>query len=231
MMAAQAQIELRDAMAISVIVADTLPVVRKGMQSWLQKHPEFHITGEAGEGRDIVRMIRQSPPDVLVLDWHLPAGSGPSVLEATRRFARQTRVVVNANYAHEEQVIDVFRKGTLGWILKKCAENEFVKALRTVATRKHFLGQPFSGPDLEDFLKKARDPATDPVDALTQREREVLHLVAEGFTSAAIAARLYISDRTVEMHRARMMRKLNIGNHFDFIRFAVKRGFLCLDDA
>lgn len=230
-MVAQAESRLCEFMAITVIVADGLPVVRQGMQTWLAKHAEFQPAGEAGGGRDVLRLVRQSPSDVLVLDWHLPDGTAPTVLEGIRRHWPRTRVVVTAKCSRQENVIEVLRKGAKAFILEQATEKTFVDAIRTVAKQEYYLGPPFSVRDLETFLKRAREPATDPLDSLTPREREVFQMVAEGNTSAAVARFLHVNVRTVEMHRARMMQKLDLGNQLEFFRFAANRGLLRLDES
>jgi two-component system response regulator NreC len=214
----------------SIVLADDHHVVRQGLRALLQAEPDFRIVGEAADGLVTLRMVEEMQPDVLVLDLMMPGLSG---LEVTRQLTERsvaTRVVILSMYANEAYVLEALRHGAVGYVLKRSTADELVRAVREVLTGRRYLSAPLSERAIQTYLDKAREAPPDAYEMLTARERQVLHLVAEGHTSAEIASQLSISPRTVEMHRANLMRKLELRSQADLIRFAIQRGILPLED-
>jgi DNA-binding NarL/FixJ family response regulator len=217
-------------MTISIVLADDHPIVRHGLRALLEAEPDFRIVDEVDDGLDAVERVERLQPDVLVLDLMMPGLNG---LEVTRQVGLRspgTRVVVLSMYANEAYVLEALRNGATSYVLKRSSPDELVQAVREVAAGRSFLSRSLSQRAIEAYRQKAQEVPPDRYDTLTNREREVLHLAAEGHSNADIAARLSISPRTVEMHRRNLMRKLDLSAHGDLIRYAFQRGILPMEN-
>lgn len=215
---------------IKIVLADDHHIVRQGLRSLLEAEPDFFIVGEAADGLEAVKLAEGLQPDVLVLDLMMPGLGGLDVTWQLSQRVPQTRVIILSMYSNEAYVVKALRNGATGYVLKKSTADDLVGAVRAVIAGRRYLSPPLSEQAIEAYAHKANGGQTDSYELLTAREREVLHLTAEGYTSTEIAARLSISPRTVEMHRANLMRKLNLSNQTDLIRYAVRKGVLPLED-
>ena len=209
---------------ITILLADDHSIVRQGLRALLEVEPDFCIVGEAADGLEVTQLIEYLQPDVLVLDLMMPGLDGLEVTRRVNQRSPQTRVIILSMYGNEAYVVEVLRNGAAGYVLKKSTADELVRALRAVVAGQRYLSPPLSEQTIETYMQKADESTQDLYDLLTTREREVLYLVAEGHTNAEIAARLFISPRTVEMHRANLMRKLDLRSQADLIRYALRRG-------
>ena len=215
---------------ITVGVADDHHVVRHGLKTLFEAEPEFQVVGEAANGLEAIELVERSKPDVLVLDLMMPGLSG---LEVTRQISQRhpaTRIVVLSMHANEAYVLEALRNGAAGYCLKDTSAGELVSAVKAVSVGQRYLSAALSERAIEAYVQRAQAANLDAYDMLTTREREVLHLAAEGRSNADIAERLFISARTVEVHRANLMHKLNLKSQTDIIRYAIKRGILPLED-
>jgi DNA-binding NarL/FixJ family response regulator len=217
-------------MAVSVIVADDYPALRKGVRSWLEEHRDLRVLAEAGDSAEAVRLVTRLEPDVLVIDSHLPGMSGLDMVAALHRAVPRTASVVFSSLHEEALMLEAFGKGALGFVVKTCPASVLVRAVRAAASGQHFAGTLFAELPLEAYVRKAQARPASPLNALTPRERQMVYLAAEGHPSSAIASQLHISPRTVEMHRARMMQKLGLRNQTELIRFALRHGLLAWQD-
>ncbi|MBI4515120.1 MAG: response regulator transcription factor [Deltaproteobacteria bacterium] len=215
-------------MSVTIALADDHAVVRIGVQALLQGEPDFTVIGEAADGLQALALAERLHPDVLVLDV---AMSGLNGLEVTRQLAQRaprTRVVILSMYADESYVAAAFQNGAAGYVLKGAEPAELIRAIHEAAAGRRYLGAPLcAAPGMMRGQHPQRS-VLDPYETLTTREREVLQLAAEGHTSAEIAARLYVSARTVETHRANLMRKLGLHGQADLVRYALRRGIVRL---
>jgi two-component system response regulator NreC len=216
-------------MTISIVLADDHPVVRRGMQTLLEAEPDFAIIGEAGDGLESVRLVENLQPDVLILDLMMPGLSGLEALRIIRKRSPRTRVVVLSMHNTNAFVAEALKNGATGYVLKGSDEQNLVRAVREAAAGRRFLSPPVTERAIDAYIEQARAASLDPHDTLTAREREVLQLTAEGKTGPEIAARLHISHRTVENHRANLMRKLLLKNQSELVRYALRRGLISLD--
>lgn len=182
------------------------------------------VLGEVGDGLRVVEVVKRLRPDVLLLDLGLPGLHGLDVLRDVRRRARRVRVLVVSAYNRDEFVVSALRMGAAGYLVKCVDADELVKAVNTVAGGGVYVSPQVAGP-------AARSGAPDAYETLTKRQREVFHLMAEGYSRLQIGARLFISMRTVEDHRLNITRKLGLDSQTDVVLFAVRRGILALDDA
>jgi len=213
-------------MIVSLVIADDHPVVRKGLRALLEAEPDFKIAGEAADGLEALRLVEKEDPDILVVDLMMPGLGGLEVVRKVRHRSSRTRIIVLSMHANEAYVLEALKNGAAGYVLKEESHAALVSAVRAVSAGRRYLSPPLSEKMIETFLSKNEPTVGDPYESLTDREREVLHLAAEGRTSAEIADRLFISPRTVETHRAHLMQKLGLKTQTDLIRFALRRGIL-----
>ncbi len=200
------------------------------MRVILEAEADLSIVGETGDGLEAVRLVERLQPDVLVLDLMLPGLSGLEVIRIVRQRTSRTRVVVFSMHGDKAFIAAALKNGAIGYLLKGCEEQILVLAVREAAAGRRFLSPPVTERAIDAYIEQARAAPFDPHETLTRREREVLQLAAEGSTSAEIAARLHISQRTVENHRANLMRKLGLKNASELVRYAVRRGLIPLED-
>jgi two-component system response regulator NreC len=213
----------------TIVLADDHHIVRQGLRSLLEAEPDFSVVGETGDGLEAARLVERLQPHVLVLDLMMPGLNG---LEVTRRVSQrspQTRIVILSMHANEAHVLEALRAGAAAYVLKESTAAELVRAVREAAAGRRYLSPPLSERAIEAYMQKAQSAVLDSYETLTAREREVLHLVAEGHTNAQIADRLFISRRTVETHRANLMRKLDLRTQTDLISYALRRGLLPME--
>ncbi|MCC6189608.1 MAG: response regulator transcription factor [Anaerolineales bacterium] len=214
---------------IRIVLADDHPVVRHGVRGLLQAEPEFVVVGEATDGLETVQLVEKLQPEVLVVDLMIPGVNGLEVIRQIRQRLPLIRIVVLSMHANEPYVLEALRNGAAGYVLKDSSAGDLVLAVRQVLAGQRYLSPPLSERAVEAYLQRSRETSFDPYDALTEREREVLHLAAEGLSNPDVAARLSISPRTVETHRANLMRKLGLKTQTDLIRYALKRGILPME--
>jgi len=210
-------------MAITLLVADDHQIVRQGLCALLRTEPDFRVAGEAADGIETLRLVEQLRPNVLVLDLMMPGLGGLDTARQTVRLAPRTRIVVLSMHSNEAYVVASLRAGAVAYVLKESGADELIRAVREAAAGRRFISPTISPDALEVYMRKADKPSCDPYETLTVREREVFHLTAEGQSGVAVAERLFISPRTVESHRANLMRKLGLRNQKELIRYAAQR--------
>jgi DNA-binding NarL/FixJ family response regulator len=212
---------------ITIVIADDHPILRQGLRALLEAEPDFEIVGEAGDGAGAVEIVQQHRPSVLVLDVVLPGFGGFEVARRVAEHAPETRTLMLSMHANEAYIAQALRAGATGYAAKETGPAELVKAVREVAAGRLYLSPPFSERALAAYLGRLA-PSSDPYATLTPRETEVFAMAAEGFNNPGIAARLNISVRTVETHRANLLKKLGLQGQHDLVRYALKRGIVQL---
>ncbi len=217
-------------MTVTVLLADDHPIVRHGLRHLLEEEASLKIVGEASDGLQAVELVEKFKPNVLIVDLMMPGLNGLEVLKQVKERSPNTCSIVLSMQSADIYVVEALKAGALGYVLKETGPSELVNAVQQILEGKRYLS-PRLSERLIDVLLQVKDELTlDPYETLTNREREILHMAAEGMTTAAIAKRLSISPRTAELHRGRMMNKLGLNNQTDLIRYALKRGILPLDD-
>ncbi len=207
---------------IRVLLADDHRVVLQGFRLILSRHADIEVVGEAFSGREAIETTNKLQPDVVVMDIAMPDVNG---VEATRQILRdapRTRVVILTMHKDSAYVREALRAGAKGYLLKDSIDGELVAAVRAAARGDAYLSPSVSATVLEHYGEQV----TDPMDLITNRERQVLQLLAEGKTSKDVAIELNISAYTVDAHRARIMKKLELRTGRDLVRFALKRGLI-----
>jgi DNA-binding NarL/FixJ family response regulator len=208
-------------MTVRLLLADDHPVVREGLRVLLESEPDLEVVGQADNGNEVGSLVEELHPDVVVLDLMMPGRSGLDVIGELAERSPAPHVLVLSMVQSEAYVVEALHHGASGYALKQAEAPEIPKAIRDVAAGRRYLSPALSERAIEAYAGRSR---SDPYDSLTAREREVLVLVAEGHTSVAIADRLFISPRTVETHRARVMRKLGLRTHVELVRYALHQG-------
>ena len=210
----------------TVLLVDDHHVVRRGIRALLENEAGIQVVGEAGTGVEAARLTQQLKPDVLIIDLMLADMSGLEVIRQLRKRAPATSAVVLSMYGNDCYVVEALQAGAKAYVLKDSPPEELMRAVREAALGRRYLAPPLSDRAIEVYLLRSEDSQLDPYDMLTSREREVLHLSAQGMTSSETANRLCISPRTVEVHRARVMQKLGLHNRTELIHFAIRRGII-----
>jgi DNA-binding NarL/FixJ family response regulator len=216
-------------MSITILLADDHNVVRQGLRAILDRQPDFSVIGEAVDGLEAVRLAERLHPDVLVLDVLMPGLNGIEVVRQVAERAPATRALVLSVESDEQNVHQALTNGAAGYVVKDAPAAELIEAIREVAAGKRHLSPGLAEIALSAYVKSSQAGEKDAYQSLTAREREVLHLAAQGNTNAEIGKRLFISPRTVEIHRASLMRKLGLKRLVDLILYALKRGIVTED--
>jgi two-component system, NarL family, response regulator NreC len=204
---------------ITVVLADDHAVVRSALRLMLEREPDMQVVAEAGDADSATRCVNGHRPKVLILDINMPGGSGLAAIPQIREQSPGTEIVVLTMQDETAFAREALQAGVLGYILKEAASEELVKAVRMAAAGRTYL-QPELGARL------AAEPDTATPDDLSERELEVLKLIALGHTNNEIAEQLYLSVRTVESHRAHIQQKLGMTTRSDLVRYAIDRGLI-----
>jgi DNA-binding NarL/FixJ family response regulator len=210
----------------TLLLADDHALVRQGLRMLLEAEPDLHVAGEAGDGSEALRLAGQLRPDILVVDVMMPGLSGLEVARQSCRRWPQTKVIVLSMYDTESYVVEALQAGASAYVLKQATSSDLVRAVRRVLEGGLYLSPPLDERAIQAYSHNARATRADPYESLTGREREVFQLAAEGLSNPQIAAKLSLSPRTVEMHRANLMKKLGLKSQSELIRYALKRGSL-----
>ena len=211
---------------VRILLADDHAVLRAGLRALLDAEPDLRVVGEAATGEEAVEKAQGLQPDVVVMDLSMPGVGG---LEATRRInalGQKTRVLVLTMHAEEEFLLPVLEAGGSGYVRKTRADEDLTQAIRTVARDEVFLYPSATKILLQGYKAVEAGEEKSPLDRLSERERDVLALTAEGYSSSEIGEKLFISPKTVDTYRSRIMEKLGLHHRSELVRFALKTGLL-----
>ncbi len=215
---------------VTLVLADDHPIVRHGLRMVLEAEGDFKILAEVENGLQVLDTVARLKPDILVLDVMLPDINGLKVLPKVHASSPKTQTIMLSMYSSEAYIVEAMQNGAMGYVLKSASADVFVEAVRTVAGGRRYLSPPFSERAIELYVQRINTSSLDVYDTLTKREVEIFKWIAQGYKNAEISSRLSISPRTVEVHRARIMQKLDISSPRELIRFALQRGILTKDD-
>ncbi len=210
-----------------VLIADDHAIVREGVRMILAKEPDIEVVGEAEDGRQALDLVEQRRPNVVIMDLSMPGMGG---IEATKKVKEQhPSVNVLALTMHEDEsyVFQLLRAGASGYVLKRAAAQDLVQAVRAAAKGEAFLYPSVARKVVEDYLKRVEaGEERERYDGLTEREREILTLIAQGLSNQQIAEKLYISIKTVQTHRAHVLEKLGLHDRTELVRYAIRKGLI-----
>lgn len=215
------------ASVIHVLLADDHTILRAGLKMMLNIQPDIAVVGEASDGRQAITEAQRLQPDVILMDISMPELNGIEATRQVKRLLPETRVLVLTMHENEEYLFQVLRAGASGYILKEAADTELISAIRAVFAGRFYLSSSAQSLMIGDYLARVRSGEEhDSYSGLTEREREILKLVAEGYTNNQIAERLFISPKTVDTHRTHVMDKLNLHSRAELVKYAMRRGLL-----
>ncbi|MCL5952218.1 MAG: response regulator transcription factor [Chloroflexi bacterium] len=212
--------------AIRILLVDDHAVLRAGLRALLSRFADLQVVGEAGDGAEALARVNELKPDVVVMDIAMPGTNG---LVATRQILHvhpQTKILILSQYDNKEYVLPLLKMGAASYVLKQSVDTDLVNAIYAVARGESSLGPPVAKIVLDAYLHESSANPEDPYQSLTEREREVLILVAQGTTTAQIAAQLNISPNTVNVHRANLMQKLDLHNVAEMAAYAIRHGLI-----
>lgn len=214
---------------IQILIAEDHLMVRAGIKALLEKAGDIKILGEASNGQEAVDLTRELKPDVLIMDIMMPRMNGIQAAQNIRDLKLPTYILLLSMYSDPGFVHQALQSGVKGYVLKSSVSDELLWAVRIVANGQTFLSSPISEMLVENAIHQHSAPDSDPLSNLSPREKEILQLIAEEYTSGEIAKMLFITEKTVEKHRAKLIEKLNVRNLAGLVRWAVKSHLVDLD--
>lgn len=207
----------------TIVLAEDHHIVRQGLKALLAGEKNFKLLGEAADGLEAVALVARCKPNVLVLDLMIPRLHGLEVIRQVQAEHATTRVIVLSMHSDEPYVVEALRSGALGYVLKDCTASNLVEAIRAVAAGKRYLSPVLAERAMDAMFQNPGKVGLDPYETLTERERQILHLAAEGSSNPDIGKKLFISSRTAESHRANLMRKLSLRSQTELVRYAIRK--------
>ena len=215
--------------AIRVLLVDDHTILREGVRALLAGEREIVVVGEAGDGREALEKVETLRPDIVLMDMVMPGMNGLEATTLIKELHSEVKVLILSMYDDDEYVQQVIQAGASGYLLKGMAADDLILAIREVHAGSSFLNPAVAAKLIEDYVRRVRGEGDAAGDLLTAREREVLKLIAEGNTNQEIADVLCLSRKTVESHRANIMRKLDLHDVTELVKYALRTGLISLD--
>jgi two-component system response regulator NreC len=212
---------------IRILLADDHVVMRRGLRLLLETQPGFCVVGEASDGRKAVELAQSLEPDVVILDIAMPILNGAEAAQRINEMFPKMAIVILSMHSDESYVLRALRAGAKGYLLKDSAESDVIEAIKAVSEGKTFFSPEISRMLVEDYVREIRTRGVDDsYELLSSREREILHLLAQGKSNKEVAALLNLSPYTVETHRRNLQEKLNLHNFAELVLYAVRKGLI-----
>jgi two-component system, NarL family, response regulator NreC len=211
---------------IKIILVDDHKIVRQGMRSLLESQPGFEVIGEASDGEEALKLMENLSPDIAFMDVMMPNLNGIEVAKIAQQRGIKTKVIFLSMHANSTYAVRALQSGALAYVLKDSDFTEILQAIQNVMEGRRYLSTAIADEVFETLLNINNADKNDSLDILSTREREVLQLIAEGNTNAAIAEKLTLSVRTVETHRAHIMSKMRFNSQSDLVRYAIQQGLI-----
>jgi len=210
-----------------IVIAEDHTILREGLRALLSSQENLEVVGEAGDGREAIRQVEELTPDLILMDLSMPKMNGVEAIREIRRRVPETRILALTVHKAEEFILEVLQSGADGYIPKDASSTELMMAIKSILMGKRYLSPSVSNIVIEGYLESRRtSEAFTPWDKLTKREREILKLIAEGHKNKDIADYLCISVKTVEKHRANLMKKLDLHSAAALTAYAMERGLV-----
>ncbi len=214
-----------------VMIVDDHPLFREGLKAIVGEADGFSVVAEAGNGNEALDLALEHRPEIMLMDISMPNKSGIQIITELKSRLPDTRYIIISMHSEADYIVEAFRAGANGYMIKKSAGTQLLEGLKSVASGGMFLDSALSGEIMQRLVNMSHDDeeAEDPIAKLTTRERQVLRLVVEGCSTREVAEALFISPKTVENHRANMMRKLGFTSTVELLRFAARTGIIDLE--
>lgn len=212
---------------IRILIADDHAVVREGLRSFIQIKPDLEVVGEAADGIEVVEKARHLQPDVILLDIVMPRQDGIQAIEQLQQEGSQARILVITSFSEDDLIFPAIKAGALGYLLKDSTPQELIYAIHTVNSGESTLHPTVARKLIEELNRKPDLPLTE--DPLTERELEVLRLIARGYSNREIAGQLHLSERTVGKYTSNILDKLHLANRTQAALYALRKGIADLD--
>ena len=217
-------------MSISVLLADDHRVVREGLRALLERNHDINVVAEASDGQEAVKLAAQVKPDVVVMDISMPVLNGIEATQQVIEASPSSRVIILSMYSTSEHIFRAFKAGAQGYLLKESAGSDVVAAVRAVKEGRRYLTEKITETVLDDFIhRRSLSESESPVSRLSKRERHILQLVVEGKSSSDIGRQLFLSPKTIDTYRSRIMHKLSINDVPGLVKFALQHGLTALE--
>ncbi len=217
-------------MSIKVFLADDHTVVRDGLRLILQGQTDITVVGEAGDGREAVNQVLKLKPDIVIMDIAMPGLNGIEATHQIRQSLPSAKVIILSMHSSTEHISRSLKAGAYGYLLKEAAGKEIVKAVQAVHLGQRYLCDKIEARVVDEYIRQQEAPPTkSPIERLSSREREILHLVVEGKSTKEIALVLHLSPKSIETYRSRLMRKLGIRDIPGLVKFAIQQGIISLE--
>lgn len=214
-------------MKIRILLADDHTILRAGLKMMLNAQPDMEVVGEAQDGRQAIHEAQRLQPDVILMDITMPDMNGIEATRQVKKLLPDIKILILTMHEHDEYVFQALRAGASGYMLKEAADTELITALHVIQSGQFYLSPAAQSVMVGDYLQRVRTgEEKDSYSSLTEREREILKLVAEGHTNNQIAELLIISPKTVDTHRTHIMDKLNLHSRAELVKYAMRRGLL-----
>jgi DNA-binding NarL/FixJ family response regulator len=213
-------------MTVRILLADDHALVRRGVRMILDNEPDLEVVGEAGDGAEAITMARRDTPDLAILDIAMPRLTGLQAARELSRLLPDLRILILTMYDNEQYFFEALKAGASGYVLKSVADRDLVEACRSAMRGEPFLYPGAVNSLIRNYLDRAKEGGGFPAKAITDREEEILKLVAEGHSSKEIADMLVISVKTVERHRANLLQKLGLKDRLELTRYAIRAGLI-----
>jgi DNA-binding NarL/FixJ family response regulator len=213
-------------MTVRILLADDHALVRRGVRMILDNEPDLEVIGEAGDGAEAISQARKERPDLAILDIAMPRLTGLQAARELSRLLPDLRILILTMYDNEQYFFEALKAGASGYVLKSVADRDLVEACRSAMRGEPFLYPGAVNSLIRNYLDRAKEGGGFPAKAITDREEEILKLVAEGHSSKEIADMLVISVKTVERHRANLLQKLGLKDRLELTRYAIRAGLI-----
>jgi len=212
---------------IHILLADDHTILRAGLKMMLNAQPDMEVVGEASDGRQAITETQRLQPDIILMDITMPEMNGIEATRQIKKLVPESRILILTMHEHDEYVFQALRAGASGYMLKEAADTELISALHIIQSGQFYLSPMAQSVLVGDYLQRVHiGEEKDSYSTLTEREREILKLIAEGYTNNQIAERLVISPKTVDTHRTHIMDKLNLHSRAELVKYAMRRGLL-----
>jgi len=216
-------------MSIRILLADDHTIIRQGLHSLLEKEPDMEVVGEAEDGRKAMQLVRELEPDIVIMDITMPNLNGSDATHKIVSKFPEVKVIALSIHSNKRFVAGMLKAGASGYILKECLFDELVQAIRAVAGGVRYLSPRITGVVVEDYVEHLVATVDSPLAKLTDREHEVIQLLAEGRTTKQIALELHVSPKTIESNRHNIMEKLDIHSLAELTKYAIREGLTSLE--